>query len=142
VKKPAKGMEILEAYDLAGSLRGAAQLSGCDHKTVAHWVAERDLGLVPAQLRQPAGAWRRARRAPLHRRSLAAVRKPGGAAARRAAPPLAANSPDELRLSGPWVGLKRLMAGPNVWREVLADPFRAWRCTTRRSVSGSRRYAG
>ena len=32
-------MEILEAYDLAGTLRGAAALAGCDHKTVAHWVA-------------------------------------------------------------------------------------------------------
>ena len=40
-------MEILEAFDLAGSLRGAAQLAGCDHKTVAHWVAQRDAGLVP-----------------------------------------------------------------------------------------------
>jgi hypothetical protein len=47
VKKPEEVMEILEAYDLAGSLRGAAQLAGCDHKTVAHWVAQRDLGLVP-----------------------------------------------------------------------------------------------
>ena len=35
-------MEILEAYDLAGSLRGAAALAGCDHKTVAHWVAVRE----------------------------------------------------------------------------------------------------
>ncbi len=35
-------MEILEAFDLAGSLRGAAQLAGCDHKTVAHWVEARD----------------------------------------------------------------------------------------------------
>lgn len=40
-------MEILEAYDLAGSLRGAALLAGCDHKTVAHWVAQRDAGLGP-----------------------------------------------------------------------------------------------
>src|SRR6201994_4273330 len=40
-------MEILEAYALAGTLRGAAQLAGCDHKTVAHWVAQRELGLVP-----------------------------------------------------------------------------------------------
>jgi len=40
-------MEILEAYDLAGTLRGAAQLAGCDHKTVAHWVAQREQGLVP-----------------------------------------------------------------------------------------------
>ncbi len=28
-------MEILEACDLTGSLRGAAELAGCDHKTVA-----------------------------------------------------------------------------------------------------------
>lgn len=35
-------MEILEAYDLCGSLRGAADLAGCDHKTVAHWVRARD----------------------------------------------------------------------------------------------------
>lgn len=35
-------MEILEAFDLTGSLRGAAELAGCDHKTVALWVAARD----------------------------------------------------------------------------------------------------
>ncbi|MDP8909311.1 MAG: IS21 family transposase, partial [Chloroflexota bacterium] len=35
-------MEILEAYDLTGTLRGAAELAGCDHKTVAHWVRARD----------------------------------------------------------------------------------------------------
>ncbi len=35
-------MEILEAFDLAGLLRGAAELAGCDHKTVAHWVRVRD----------------------------------------------------------------------------------------------------
>ncbi len=35
-------MEILEAFDLTGSLRGAAELAGCDHKTVAHWVRARD----------------------------------------------------------------------------------------------------
>ena len=35
-------MEILEAFDLTGSLRGAAELAGCDRKTVAHWVAARD----------------------------------------------------------------------------------------------------
>jgi len=34
-------MEILEAFDLTGSLRAAAALAGCDHKTVAHWVAAR-----------------------------------------------------------------------------------------------------
>ena len=35
-------MEILEAYDLTGSFRQAAVLVGCDHKTVAHWVAVRE----------------------------------------------------------------------------------------------------
>jgi hypothetical protein len=35
-------MEILEAYDLTGSLRGVASLAGCDHKTVARLVAARD----------------------------------------------------------------------------------------------------
>ena len=28
-------MEILEAYDLTGSLRDAAELAGCSHHTVA-----------------------------------------------------------------------------------------------------------
>jgi len=35
-------MEILEAYDLTGTLRGAAALAGCDHKTVARVVAARE----------------------------------------------------------------------------------------------------
>ena len=40
-------MEILEAYDLTGGLRAAATLAGCDHKTVAHYVALRDAGMAP-----------------------------------------------------------------------------------------------
>jgi transposase len=46
-------MEILEAYDLTGSFRQAAVLVGCDHKTVAHWVAarERTGGAPPARAR-------------------------------------------------------------------------------------------
>jgi transposase len=44
VKKPEEAMEILEAYDLTGSLRGAAALAGCDHKTVARLVAAREEG--------------------------------------------------------------------------------------------------
>jgi transposase len=40
-------MEILEAYDLTGGLRAAAALAGCDHKTVAHYVARREAGHVP-----------------------------------------------------------------------------------------------
>jgi hypothetical protein len=49
-------MEILEAYDLAGTLRGAALLAGCDHKTVAHWVAVRDRegGMRSCAQRRPA----------------------------------------------------------------------------------------
>jgi hypothetical protein len=35
-------MEIFEPYDLTGTLRGAAGLAGCDHKTVARLVAARD----------------------------------------------------------------------------------------------------
>jgi hypothetical protein len=40
-------MEILEAFDLTGGLRAAAVLVGCDHKTVAHYVALRDAGMSP-----------------------------------------------------------------------------------------------
>jgi transposase len=35
-------MEILEPFDVTGTLCGAAELAGCDHKTVAHWVRARD----------------------------------------------------------------------------------------------------
>jgi len=49
-------MEILEAFDLVGSLRGAAALVGCDHKTVARCVALREAA---------AGELRRSRRRPL-----------------------------------------------------------------------------
>ncbi len=41
MKRSEEVMEILEAYDVTGSLRGAAALAGCDHKTVAHWVRAR-----------------------------------------------------------------------------------------------------
>jgi len=49
-------MEILEAYDLAGTLRGAAALAGCDHKTVAYWVRMRDEagGLPVVERKRPA----------------------------------------------------------------------------------------
>ena len=43
-------MEILEAFDLTGSFRAAGELAGCSHHTVAHWVALRDQGLLPARL--------------------------------------------------------------------------------------------
>jgi hypothetical protein len=46
-------MQILEAYDLTGSLRGAAALVGCDHKTVARLVAAREAagGGLPVRAR-------------------------------------------------------------------------------------------
>ncbi len=37
-------MEILEAFDLAGSLRDAAELAGCSHHTVHRYVATREGG--------------------------------------------------------------------------------------------------
>jgi len=46
-------MEILEAFDLVGTLRGAAELVGCDHKTVGHYVEQRETA---------GGDWRRKRR--------------------------------------------------------------------------------
>jgi hypothetical protein len=37
-------MEILEAFDLTGSLRDAGELAGCSHHTVAHYVQLREAG--------------------------------------------------------------------------------------------------
>src|SRR6185437_14994754 len=37
-------MEILEAFDLTGSLRDAAELAGCSHHTVGRYVAAREAG--------------------------------------------------------------------------------------------------
>ncbi|MFZ1409992.1 MAG: IS21 family transposase [Micropruina sp.] len=37
-------MEILDAYDLTGSLRDAAELAGCSHHTVKRYVEARDAG--------------------------------------------------------------------------------------------------
>jgi hypothetical protein len=42
-------MEILEAYDLTRCAHSAAQLAGCDEKTVTRYVAIRDAGGDPAQ---------------------------------------------------------------------------------------------
>src|SRR5919109_262281 len=53
LKNPEEVMEILEAFDATGSLRAAAELVGCDHKTVGHWVRARDQagGGLPAHVR-------------------------------------------------------------------------------------------
>src|SRR4051812_9851324 len=42
LRNPEEVTESLEAFDLTGTLRGAAELAGCDHKTVAHRVRARD----------------------------------------------------------------------------------------------------
>jgi transposase len=53
LKTPEEVMEILEAFDATGSLRAAAELVGCDHKTVGHWVRAREEagGGLPAPVR-------------------------------------------------------------------------------------------
>jgi hypothetical protein len=40
-------MEILEAFDLTGSFRAAAELAGCSHHTVEHYVRRRNEGRLP-----------------------------------------------------------------------------------------------
>jgi hypothetical protein len=56
LKSSEEVMEILEAFDLTGTLRGAAALAGCDHKTVAHWVSAREEagGGLPVSVRAAA----------------------------------------------------------------------------------------
>src|SRR3954468_6992281 len=58
VRSAEEMMEILEAFDLVGTYRGAAGLVGCDHKTVARLVELRDRAgggaLVPAARSRPA----------------------------------------------------------------------------------------
>ena len=47
-------MEILEAYDLTGCAWSAAELAGCDAKTIARYVQVRDRGGDPyASVRRP-----------------------------------------------------------------------------------------
>jgi hypothetical protein len=55
VKSAEEIMNILEAYDLTGSLRDAAELAGCSHHTVARYVRAREQGRVPggAPARRP-----------------------------------------------------------------------------------------
>jgi hypothetical protein len=47
VKSYGEIMNILEAFDLTGSYRAAAELCGCDHKTVKAYVERRNAGLPP-----------------------------------------------------------------------------------------------
>jgi molybdenum-dependent DNA-binding transcriptional regulator ModE len=41
VKSAEEIMEMLDAYDLTGSLRDAGELAGCSHHTVKHYVERR-----------------------------------------------------------------------------------------------------
>jgi transposase len=50
VKSSEEIMEILEAFDLTGSYRAAAQLAGCDHHTVRRYVQQRGLGRCPERM--------------------------------------------------------------------------------------------
>jgi transposase len=49
VKSGREIVEILEAYDLTGSYRAAAELAGCDHHTVARYVKLRAEGRSPQE---------------------------------------------------------------------------------------------
>jgi transposase len=51
VKSPEEIMEILEAFDLTGSYRAAAELAGCDHHTVRRYVEQRGRGRGPERMR-------------------------------------------------------------------------------------------
>ena len=57
MKKGEEAMEILEAYDATGSLRGAAALAGCDHKTVARLVAAREAAVAGCPSGRVSGRW-------------------------------------------------------------------------------------
>ena len=48
MKSDGELMEILNAYDLTGSYRAAAELCGCSHHTVKKAVTDRAAGLPPA----------------------------------------------------------------------------------------------
>ncbi|GAT68939.1 transposase [Planomonospora sphaerica] len=52
-KSDAELMEIFSAYDLTGCAWSAAQLAGCDPKTVQRYVAMRDAGGVPSKRASP-----------------------------------------------------------------------------------------
>jgi len=49
VKSAEEIMNMLEAFDLTGSLRDAGELAWCSHHTVAGYVAARDAGALSAR---------------------------------------------------------------------------------------------
>ena len=58
MKSAEESMEILEAFDLTRSFRGAAELAGCSHNTVARLVAKRPpLPDGPGSTQIPSRSW-------------------------------------------------------------------------------------
>jgi hypothetical protein len=53
VKSAEEIMNMLEAFDLTGSLRDASELSGVSHHTVARYVAARESGVADAGVVRP-----------------------------------------------------------------------------------------
>jgi hypothetical protein len=53
VKSAEEIMNMLEAFDLTGSLRDAGELSGVSHHTVARYVAVRESGLAAREVTRP-----------------------------------------------------------------------------------------
>jgi hypothetical protein len=53
VKSAEEIMNMLDAFDLTGSLRDAGELSGVSHHTVARYVAVRDSGLAVRGVTRP-----------------------------------------------------------------------------------------
>jgi hypothetical protein len=53
VKSAEEIMNMLEAFDLTGSCRGAGELSGVSHHTVARYVAARDSGVADRGVTRP-----------------------------------------------------------------------------------------
>jgi hypothetical protein len=53
LKSDGELMEILNAYDLTGSYRAAAELCGCSHHTVKKAVEDRAAGLPPRPVAEP-----------------------------------------------------------------------------------------
>jgi molybdenum-dependent DNA-binding transcriptional regulator ModE len=53
VKSAEQIMNMLDAYDLTGSLLVAGELAGVSHRTVARYVAVRDSGLAARGVNRP-----------------------------------------------------------------------------------------
>ena len=112
-------MEILEAFDLVGTLRGAAELAGCDHKTVAHYVAARE---------DAGGDWRR-RPAPARAATPTRRRSPSWWSARtaRSAPTRSTSACVAMGYEGSERTTRRAVARAKAaWRAGAGRVTRPW----------------